>query len=65
MELKSDIPLGGGTNVPPVDNQVTMGHPVAPKVYFQAPGMALLSGRVTYLVSFFGTPGAGPAFCFC
>ncbi len=33
--MEHDIPPGGGINVPPGNN----GEPVAPKVYFQAPGL--------------------------
>ncbi len=41
--MEHDIPPGGGINIPPGDNQVdlTTGNPVAPKVYFQAPGVKL------------------------
>ncbi len=39
LSMEHDIPPGGSINVPPGDNQVTKGNPVAPKVYFQAPGM--------------------------
>ena len=66
MELKSDFPLGGGTNVPPVDNQVTMGHPVAPKVYFQAPGCrsGVTASRNALLVNFLYGTFCTAFFCF-